>query len=61
MRLFAAALARGFQFVHVNERLSQPDAAERCNDLGGQLAAIVSHEENDAAAYLVNSAWCDDG
>ena len=58
---FAAALGRDYRFVYINEKLEQPAASARCNALGGQLASILSQEENDAAAYLTHPAWCPQG
>ena len=58
---FAAAHARGYRFIHVTRRMTQPRAIGACNDLGGHLASIYSQAEHDAAAYLVNPVWCPHG
>ena len=51
----------GYHYIAVNDPLSQADARSNCQQLGADLASILSEDENSFIQTLTSEENCGDG
>ena len=59
--LLSADDFNGYHYIAVNDPLSQEEAGRNCQQLGGDLASILSEDENSFIQTLTSEEYCGDG